>query len=66
MGQDAVHGVPRLLSDQEKHSHDHEHLDIDDLVTYKKCQVFFEEIELLGNPEILLRYKRYLVILRYF
>ena len=29
MGQDAVHGVPRLLSDDEKHGDDHEHLDID-------------------------------------
>ena len=28
MGQDAVHGVPRLLSDDEKHGDDHEHLDI--------------------------------------
>ena len=29
MGQDAVHGVPRLLSDDEKLRDDHEHLDID-------------------------------------
>ena len=29
MGQDAVHGVPRLLSDDEKHGDDHEHLDTD-------------------------------------
>ena len=29
MGQDAVHGVPRLLSDDEKHGDVHGHLDID-------------------------------------
>ena len=30
MGQDAVHGVPRLLSDDENHGNDHGDLDIDE------------------------------------
>ena len=36
MGQDAVHGVPRLLSGDEEHEHDHLEIgDDDDLVLLK-------------------------------
>lgn len=57
MGQDAVHGVPRLLSDHEEHDHDHdhEHLDIDDdddLVTYRDCEIFLRKL----NYSVILRY----------
>ena len=48
MGQDAVHGVPRLLSDQEKHGVDHEHLDIHVVLLRNYNDLVF--------PDVLLRY----------